>query len=166
MPRIWIAVLTSAVLSFASCEKEPSPTGPSVTTPPAGEPAKIEATPGAGAAEQAPAPGHGGAVIELGTATIDGMSVKASRDEGEIKPGGDAPIDVWIDGGLGKASAVRFWIGAEDAKGSIKAKAGVEAGHWHTHTEVPEPLPPGSKLWIEIEDDQGGRHTGAFELKN
>lgn len=109
--------------------------------------------------------GHGGAIIELGSTTVDGMSVKATRLKGEIKPGGDAPVDVWIDGGLGNATAVRFWIGTEDAKGSVKAKAEVEDGKWHTHTNVPDPLPAGSKLWVEVESKEGKKSVIAFELK-
>lgn len=108
---------------------------------------------------------HGGPVIELGTMTVNGMSLKASRDAGELKAGGDAPIDLWIDGGLGSAAAVRFWIGTEDAKGSLKAKAEVEEGKWHTHTEVPDPLPAGSKLWVEVEGKDGKKSIASFELK-
>jgi len=71
--------------------------------------------------------GHGGEVVELGSAMLGTFNVRASRDDVEFKAGGDAPIDVWIDGGVGKGvTAVRFWIGVENAKGSMKAKAGVE----------------------------------------
>jgi hypothetical protein len=108
---------------------------------------------------------HGGPVIELGETTVEGVRVKASRDQGEVKPGGDAPVDAWIDGGLGNATAVRFWIGVEDAKGSVKAKAAVEDGKWHAHVEVPDPLPEGSKLWIEIELPADKRLLASFDLK-
>lgn len=110
---------------------------------------------------------HGahGPSIELGEATVNGMKVKAARDAGDIKPGGDAAVDVWIDGGLGNAAAVRFWIGTEDAKGSIKAKAEVEEGKWHTHAEVPNPMPAASKLWVEIEGKDGKKGVASFELK-
>jgi hypothetical protein len=90
---------------------------------------------------------------------------KASRDQGQIKPGEDAPIDIWLDGGLGNAAAVRFWIGTQDAKGSIKAKAAVEDGHWHTHGEVPDPIPADSKLWVEIEGKDGKNTVVSFDLK-
>ncbi|GFO82361.1 MAG: hypothetical protein A49_19880 [Methyloceanibacter sp.] len=110
--------------------------------------------------------GHGGEVIQLGTSKLGAFEVRASRDKGEIKPGGDAPVDVWIDGGVGKGvTAVRFWIGTEDAKGSIKAKADIEDGKWHTHTEVPSPIPAGSKLWVEIEETGGKKTLGSFDLK-
>lgn len=112
-----------------------------------------------------PAGGHGGAVIELGTTTLNGMNLRASRDAGELKAGGDAPIDLWIDGGLGSAAVVRFWIGTEDAKGAMKAKAEIEDGKWHSHTEVPDPLPQGSKLWVEIEGKDGKKTVASFELQ-
>jgi hypothetical protein len=86
-----------------------------------------------------------------------------------ILAGGDAPIDVWVTGGTAKVVGVRFWIGTEDAKGSIKAKAEIEfpaePNHWHTHAEIPDPMPAGSKLWVEVEDDKGGRSVASFDLK-
>lgn len=110
--------------------------------------------------------GHGGEVIALGTTNLGAFEVRASRDKGDIKPGGDAPIDVWIDGGVGKGvTAVRFWIGTQDAKGSIKAKADIEDGKWHTHVEIPSPMPGGSKLWIEIEETGGKKMAGSIDLK-
>lgn len=120
-----------------------------------------------------PAPaGHGGAVVELGEMTVDGMKIKASRDKGEIKAGRDAPIDVWVmtpDGKPVTVAAVRFWIGTEDAKGSIKAKSEIEdpkePNHWHTHAEVPDPLQPGAKLWVEVEVKPNEKKTASFDLK-
>lgn len=118
------------------------------------------------------AAGHGGDVVDLGTSTIGEFSVRASRDKGEIKPGGDAPVDAWVTAAEGKpatVSAVRFWIGTEDAKGSVKAKADIEdakqPNHWHTHVEIPKPLPDGSKLWVEIEAGAGKKAAVAFDLK-
>jgi hypothetical protein len=109
-----------------------------------------------------------GKPIELGTNTIGGYSVRAARDAGEIKSGGEAPIDVWLTGDLSKIVAVRFWIGGEDASGSVKAKAEIEdkaePNHWHTHAEVPDPLPAGSKLWVELEIQGEGKKTAPFEL--
>jgi len=115
--------------------------------------------------EASPA-GHGGEVIALGTTKIGDFEVRASRHEAEFKPGGDAPIDVWIDGGVGKGvTVVRFWIGAQDAKGSIKAKADIEDGKWHTHVEIPSPMPAESRLWVEVEESGGKKTVGSFDLK-
>ena len=123
-------------------------------------------------APPAPVAGHGGPVIDLGTATIGSFTVRATRDEGMIVAGKDAPIDVTVvpaAGASSKASAVRFWIGTADAKGSVKAKAAIEnpsdPNRWHTHAEVPNPLPEGSKLWVEIEPDQGEKAVGSFDLR-
>ncbi len=118
------------------------------------------------------APGHGGPVIDLGEQVIGTFSAKATRDQGDIVAGKDAPIDVSITPAAGsalKTIAVRFWIGTQDAKGSAKAKAEIEdaknPNRWHTHVEIPSPLPAGSKLYVEIEDDKGGKNVGGFELK-
>ncbi len=116
--------------------------------------------------------GHGGEVIELGTTTIGDLTVRASRDKGEIKIGGDAPIDVWVmtaDGKPATVTVVRFWIGTADAKGSIKAKADIEIpaepNHWHTHAEVPATLTLDAKLWVEVETEKSTKAVGSFDLK-
>lgn len=118
------------------------------------------------------AAGHGGAVIALGTGTAGPFGLMATRDQGAIDAGKDAPIDVTVvpaAGSTAKAVAVRFWIGTQDAKGSVKAKAAVEnpaePNHWHTHTEIPSPLPAEAKLWVEIEAEGGTRSVAGFDLK-
>lgn len=161
---VWMIAM--AVMVFG-CDKK-SETPAEKTVEKAGAPTQPAAT--KPEAPPAPAAGHHGAVIELGNATIGAFSVRASRDQGEIKPGGDAPIDVWLTGSLDKVVAVRFWIGTQDAKGSVKAKADIEdpkePNHWHTHAEVPSPLPPDSKIWVEIEMQGGEKSHGSFDLKN
>jgi hypothetical protein len=124
----------------------------------------------------APKAGHGGAVIDLlatGANTVGPFNItKASRDKGDIIAGKDAAFDVTIepkDAAGAKATAVRFWIGTEDGKGSVKAKAEIEdpkdPNRWHVHAEVPNPIPAGSKFYFEIEDDKGGTSVGSFDLK-
>lgn len=116
---------------------------------------------------------HGGPVVDLGEQTIGTFTAKATRDQGEIVAGKDAAIDVSITPAAGasvKVAAVRFWIGTEDAKGSVKAKAEIEdpkdPSRWHVHAEIPSPVPTGSKLWVEIEDDKGVNTVGSFDLKS
>jgi hypothetical protein len=105
-----------------------------------------------------------GPTTQLGEQIAGGFTIRASRD-GEIVPGKDAPIDVWVTGGTAKVAAVRFWIGTQDAKGSMKAKAELEKDNWHTHAEIPNPLPAGSMLWVEVESDGGSKAAAGFELK-
>lgn len=162
----------AAVSTLTGCEEKKPVTGSSTASKadhhdhdhgPSGEHAASKGDGGAG---------HGGPVIDLGEQTISSFSAKATRDEGQIVAGKDAPIDVTVTpaaGASAKAVAVRFWIGTQDAKGSVKAKAENEdpkdPNRWHVHAEIPNPMPAGSKLWVEIEDDKGGTHVGSFDLK-
>jgi hypothetical protein len=164
-----ISVLTlvplAAMISLSGCEEKK----------PAATPAKADDhghDHGPSGEHAAPKAGHGGAVIALGEQTIGSFSAKATRDEGQIVAGKDAPIDVTVTpvaGATTKAVAVRFWIGTQDAKGSVKAKAEIEdpkdPNRWHVHAEIPNPMPTGSKLWVEIEDDKGGTVAGSYDLK-
>lgn len=115
---------------------------------------------------------HGGIVIALGESAIGPFTVKATRDDGPITPGKDTPIDITVTttaGAKAQVAAVRFWIGTQDAKGSVKAKGEVEdpkqPNRYHTHAEIPSPLPEGSRLWVEVEDTSGEKHVGGFDLK-
>jgi hypothetical protein len=104
-----------------------------------------------------------GVTTQLGERSVGSYTVKASRDGG-IKPGSVAVIDVWVTGTDVQVAAVRFWIGTQDAKGSVKAKAELEQDNWHTHAEIPNPMPEGSQLWVEIESDSGETTVVGFDL--
>jgi len=149
-------------LVLTGCEKKSETTATPVAPPTSAAPSSGQ-TAGADHGHDHEDDHHHGPTTELGATTIGGFAVKASRD-GDITPGGDAPIDVWITGGTAKVAAVRFWIGTQNARGSIKARAELEKDNWHTHAEIPSPLPEGSQLWVEIETDAGERHVGAFDL--
>jgi len=164
---LFTALLTAGSLSLpiSGCErKAPAPSTP---RPGAGAPTKSDGhdhKPGENHDhDHADEHGHG-PTVQLGEQSAGGFTIKASRD-GELKPGGDAPIDVRIAGGSAKVIAVRFWIGSQDAKGSVKAKAEIEKDNWHTHVEVPSPLPEGSALWVELESDAGAKIVASFDLK-
>jgi len=102
--------------------------------------------------------------IALGTATAGGFEIKASIAE-TVKAGAEAHISVTVTGGTTQVSVVRVWIGSEDAKGSVKEKADKEEHGFHGHATAPDPLPAGSKLWVEVEDDKGAKHPASFDLK-
>lgn len=103
-----------------------------------------------------------GAVTSLGEQTAGGFTVSAAR-EGALAAGSEASIRVKFAGGTGKVSAVRLWIGSEDAKGALKAKADLEGDAWHAHAEAPASL-DGARLYVEFETDTGAKATAGFDL--
>jgi hypothetical protein len=150
--------LIAVASPLSGCEKKSEPT----------KPATSEATPTKPAGSH---DGHDhdndhdhGATTQLGEQSAGGFTIKASRDA-EIVAGTDAVIDAWVTGGTDKVVAVRFWIGTQDAKGSVKSKGEFEKDHWHTHAEIPSPLPAGSKLWVEVETNKGEKLVAGFDLK-
>ena len=101
--------------------------------------------------------------LPIGEMTNSGLKLVATMDE-PVKPGGEGAFDVVITGG--KPKAVRFWVGTETGEGSVKAKAEEETpDNWHTHAEVPAPLPPGSKFWVEVEPPTGEPFKSSFDLR-
>lgn len=105
--------------------------------------------------------GHShGPVRSLGQAAQDGLEFKVSL-EGDLKPGAEASFDVQVSPA---ASAVRAWIGTQDAKGSVRAKAEREGAGWHVHVEAPSPMPEGARLWVEAEKEGGARTVVGFDL--
>jgi hypothetical protein len=103
----------------------------------------------------------------LGETTVRGMKFKALQDA-PAKPGGEGAFDLVITGypAGGKPKAVRFWVGTENAEGSVKAKAEEETpDNWHVHAELPNPLPAGSKFWAEVEPATGDKFNMSFDFK-
>lgn len=150
-------LLVCLIASVAGCKQETADKSPSAKS--ADETNANHAKPDEGL-------GHG-MPIALGRATIGAFDVRASRDAGVITPGGEAPIDVWLTGDISKVNAVRFWVGTKTGTESIKARADIEnksePNHWHTHAEIPDPLPKDSRLWVEIETS-GSTGSASFDL--
>lgn len=105
-----------------------------------------------------------GPTTDLGEQSIDGFVIRVTRDGG-VRPGGDVPIDAWITGDA-EIAAVRFWIGTQDARGSVKARAEIEKDNWHTHAEAPSPLPDDCRIWVEVETTGGRKIIAGFNLGN
>lgn len=160
------AILTSLLL--ASCGPQAQPTGDDHHDDHDGH------THGPGGEHVEPSDSHDahdGPVVDLGAAAIGAFNASATRDAGAITPGGEVAIDLTINSSQvanRSIAAVRFWVGLEDGEGSVRARAEIEnpaePNRWHTHAEVPSPLPDGSMLWVEIEDDQGTLYAGSFPL--
>lgn len=161
MNRINVIMLACLMMSVTGCKKDAADQELSPRTP-------SDSTSGSATSnEKASESGDHGKPIELGNAKIGIYDVRASRDMGPIHPGKDAPIDVWLTGDVSKVRAVRFWIGTASGTESIKARAEIEnkaePNHWHTHAEIPDPMPAGSRLWVEIETKES-TETASFEL--
>jgi hypothetical protein len=84
--------------------------------------------------------------------------------DGTVKAGAETGFDVAVKSadGAPRVAAIRVWIGTEDGAGSLRAKAEVEGTGWHAHVEAPDPVPAGSRVWVEIEEDGGARVRTSF----
>lgn len=107
---------------------------------------------------------HAGEKHDLGTTKVGGFEVTASYS-GKINPGEPVDVDLSLKGDRNKLAAVRSWIGAQDARGSMKDKAVPEGEGYHAEVEAPEPMPEGAALWVEIETNLGDTQTGSLALK-
>lgn len=96
--------------------------------------------------------------IEVGGYSIDVFQIT------DIVPGKEGDFDLDFPTGRALPAAVRGWIGVESSLGSMKVRFEKEAeSRMHGHPEVPEPIPAGSQLWIEIESSDGtARSSVAF----
>ena len=158
MKGIVFSACVGLVLFVAGCKEEDTAQSGGGSTP-AGQ----TAAPAGGASGSPAAPQTGHNRLPIGEKTVGNLKLVATMDE-PVKPGGEGAFDVVITGG--KPKAVRFWVGTEDAKGSVKAKAEEETpDNWHTHAEVPDPLPAGSRFWVEVEPPTGEKFTASFDLK-
>ena len=61
-------------------------------------------------------------------------------------------------------TVVRVWIGGEDRTLSSVGKGEYAASHddYDIHTMAPDPLPEGSKWWLEIEKPDGTKAVGSI----
>jgi hypothetical protein len=107
---------------------------------------------------------HSGETVKLGTIALSGVEITVSQ-VGAAAAGSEAHFDLLLAFDKVSITALRAWIGTEDAKGSTKSKADVHEGTAHLHAEVPSPLPADAKLWIEIEVEGQPKAKGAVELK-
>ena len=88
---------------------------------------------------------------DLGEVTI-GAHVIHVFQVAKLVPGKEGDFDLDFAAGKSLPTAVRAWLGIESAVGSRKVRFEKETGtRMHGHPEVPNPLPEGSKLWLDIE---------------
>lgn len=75
----------------------------------------------------------------------------------------DGHFNLRITGG--EVAAVREWVGPEDASGVVVVKTIIENDYQHGHVEMPNPIPAGARLWIEIETPTGEKLKGSVPLQ-
>lgn len=100
---------------------------------------------------------------DLGKQEVDGFTVEVGI-YGSVKAGDEAVLDVEISGK--KCQALRCWIGIESGAGSMRAKFDGEDGTYHGHAEVPDPVPAGSAIWLNLEAEDGKRSQTSFKIPN
>ncbi|NUM36532.1 MAG: hypothetical protein HUU50_18480 [Candidatus Brocadiae bacterium] len=107
---------------------------------------------------------HGGTAQKLGTLVMEGVNI-AITQSGDIKS--EICLGLQLENVKTAPKAIRAWIGLEDAKGSLKGLASrvcEEDYDYDVHIEAPKVLPEGSKIWIEIEKNEGMIWKGSVDL--
>ena len=106
---------------------------------------------------------HKGEKKDLGKQKIGSFNVQVVQI-GDVKPGAES-IFIITPKGEGEPKAIRAWVGIESGQGSIRTAAEEEKeGEWHAHHQVSKPMPPKSKLWVELET-AAGKQKASFALK-
>lgn len=74
---------------------------------------------------------------------------------GEAEAGEKVKFDIKLIDAKADPKALRVWIGTEDAKDDTKTALVKGQKTYAAEVSVPSPLPPGSKVWVEIVTDAG-----------
>ena len=106
---------------------------------------------------------HGGPKHELGSNDVGPHSMSVTQ-VGDVEAGGPATFEIVLDDEAANPETVRAWVGNEQAIGSVKVRSVDRGEFFDADLEVPDPMPEDSRLWVEIQGDDGQRHTGSFEL--
>lgn len=87
----------------------------------------------------------------LGKLTAHGVTFDVTQF-GHIEAGEEGAIELTFANGDDRISTVRGWVGVESGEGSMKSMWQLEGDAGiHGHVDVPDPIPEGSKIWIELE---------------
>jgi len=98
----------------------------------------------------------------LGSVTVDGFEIEMIQTSA-VKAGEEATYTLKLKGDK-EPKAIRIWIGIDSAKGSAKGKAHKHGKKMEAHCDVPDPIPAGAKLWVEVETD-AGKNKGSLDYK-
>jgi len=89
------------------------------------------------------------AAQSLGSVTVDGFEIEVIQTSA-VEAGKEATYTLKLRGDK-EPKAIRIWIGIKSAKG----KAHKHGEKMEAHCDVPDPIPAGAKLWVEVETDAG-----------
>jgi hypothetical protein len=146
------ASLTIALIALGGCDREPA------QPQSAGQPASVPTPPAAQDDHSAMDQGHDHdksfEVADLGVVTLAGFTYTVTQTSA-LKPGEEVDITLTQAAGNGDPWAIRLWVGIESAQGSVKTRTHRHGAKIEAHIEVPDPLPAGAQLWIEVETDAG-----------
>lgn len=104
--------------------------------------------------------------IDLGKFDIDGIEVEAAQGHGEVEAGKEGHLVIKLPYNDNGESVVRAWIGSDDRTLSAVGKGEYAPSHddYDIHSVAPDPLPAGSKWWLEIEKPDGTKAVGSISL--
>ncbi|MEX0654651.1 MAG: hypothetical protein WDZ31_02015 [Phycisphaeraceae bacterium] len=107
---------------------------------------------------------HGGPKHELGSTEVGPYAVTVTQ-VGAVEAGGPGTFEIVLDDEAAAPEAIRAWVGNEQAVGSVKVRAVDRGDFFDADLQVPDPMPEESRLWVEIQTDDGQRHTGSLDLQ-
>ena len=104
--------------------------------------------------------------VALGTFDVSGISIEAAQGHGNVEPGKESHLVVKLPFNDNGETIVRVWIGTEDRTLSSVGKGDYASSHddYDVHAVAPDPLPEGSKWWVEIEKPDGTKAVGSIPL--
>ena len=104
--------------------------------------------------------------IDLGSFDISGIKVEAAQGHGNVEAGKESHLVIKLPYKDNGETTVRAWIGTEDRTLSAVGKGDYAASHddYDIHAVAPDPLPEGSKWWLEIEKPDGTKSVGSLPL--
>ena len=105
-----------------------------------------------------------GEPVALGKTSI-GTTAVTVTGAGELVAGKEWHVGVVLASGAPAPKAIRVWIGAENGRGSEKARAlKATEGNYEAHVAVPKPLVAGSAVWVALESATGEIDKGSVPL--
>lgn len=104
--------------------------------------------------------------VSLGKFDIAGIMVEAAQGHGTVEAGKEGHLVIKLPYKDQGATVVRAWIGTEDRTLSSVGKGEYAASHddYDIHAVAPDPLPGGTKWWLEIEKPDGTKAVGSLPL--